>query len=149
MSIKNTASAQWQGDLKSGQGTVSTGNGGLNNLPYSFKTRFEGEKGANPEELIGAAHSACFSMALSAELGKAGITADKIETKATVTLDKVGDGFSITASHLDVAITAPGSDQAAIQAAAESAEKNCPISKVLNATVTMSATINGAQAKAA
>lgn len=149
MSIQNTASAQWAGDLKSGNGTVSTGNGGLNNLPYSFKTRFEGEKGANPEELIGAAHSACFSMALSAELGKAGITADKIETKCTVTLEKDDAGFSVTKSHLDLAVTAPSADNAAIEAAAQAAKKGCPISKLLNAEITLNATYNGAQAKAA
>lgn len=149
MAINNTASAVWQGDLKSGKGTVSTGNGGLNNLPYSFKTRFEGEKGSNPEELIGAAHAGCFSMALSAELGKAGITADKIETKCTVTLDKVGEGFAVTKSHLDVSISAPGADNAALEKAANDAKKGCPISKLLNAEVTMAATYNGAQAKAA
>ncbi len=149
MSIQNTASAQWEGDLKSGKGTVSTGNGGLNNLPYSFKTRFEGEKGANPEELIGAAHSACFSMALSAELGKAGITADKIETKCTVTLEKDDSGFSVTKSHLDLAVTAPSADNAALEAAAQAAKKGCPISKLLNADITLNATYNGAQAKAA
>lgn len=149
MAINNTASAQWQGDLKTGKGTVSTGNGGVSNLPYSFKTRFEGEKGANPEELIGAAHSACFSMALSAELGKAGITADKIETKCTVTLDKVGDGFAVTKSHLDLAVTAPGADNAAIEKAANDAKAGCPISKLLKAEITLNATYNGAQAKAA
>lgn len=149
MSIQNTASAQWEGDLKSGKGTVSTGNGGLSNLPYSFKTRFEGEKGANPEELIGAAHSACFSMALSAELGKAGITADKIETKCTVTLEKDDAGFSVTKSHLDLAVTAPNADNAALEAAAQAAKKGCPISKLLKAEITLNATYNGAQAKAA
>ncbi len=149
MSIQNSASAVWEGDLKSGKGRISTKSNALKDLPYGFNTRFEGAPGSNPEELIGAAHAGCFSMALSAELGKAGITADKIETKATVTLEKVGEGFSVTGSHLDVAITAPGGDQSAIQAAAESAEKNCPISKLLNAKVTMTATINGSQAKAA
>ncbi len=149
MSITNTASAQWQGDLKTGKGTISTGNGGLNNLPYGFKTRFEGEKGSNPEELIGAAHASCFSMALSAELGKAGITADKIETKCTVTLEKVGEGFAVTKSHLDLAVTAPGADQTALEKAANDAKKGCPISKLLNAEITLNATYNGAQAKAA
>lgn len=149
MSIQNTSSAVWQGDLKSGNGTVSTGNGGLSNLPYSFKTRFEGEKGTNPEELIGAAHAGCFSMALSAELGKAGITADKIETKATITLEKDDAGFAVTKSHLTLAVTAPDADNAALESAALAAKKGCPISKLLNAEITLEATYNGAQAKAA
>lgn len=149
MAINNTATAQWQGDLKSGTGTVSTGNGGLSNAPYSFKTRFEGEKGLNPEELIGVAHAGCFSMALSAELGKVGITADKIETKCTVTLEKEGEGFAVTKSHLDLAITAPDADQAALEKAANDAKAGCPISKLLKAEITLNATYNGAQAKAA
>src|SRR3954466_5779781 len=100
--MKHKASAIWTGSLKEGSGTLSTGSAALSAKPYSFRTRFEGEPGTNPEELIGAAHAGCFSMAFSMILGLAGFTPDKIETEATVTLEKVGDGFGITASHLDV-----------------------------------------------
>jgi len=111
----------------------------LNNAPYGFKSRFENGKGTNPEELLGAAHAGCFSMALSLILGEAGMTAEKIETQAAVTLEKVGDGFSITSSHLDVTAKIPGADPAKFQAAAEKAKAGCPLSKVLNAKITMNA----------
>src|SRR5438552_5113728 len=127
--MKRKASAEWQGGLKDGKGTVSTDSGVLANTPYNFSKRFEDEKGTNPEELIGAAHASCFAMATSAELGKAGITAQSIAATATVTLEKVGDAFSVTTSHLDVTIKAPGADRAKVQAAADAAKAGCPISK--------------------
>ncbi|HSJ01022.1 MAG: OsmC family protein [Verrucomicrobium sp.] len=137
--MKRKASATWSGGLKDGKGTVSTESGILSSTPYSFTTRFEGEKGTNPEELIGAAHASCFSMALSMILGMAGLTAEKIETSATITLEQVSGGFSVTASHLDVTVTIPGADKAKFEEAAETAKANCPISKLLNAKITMDA----------
>lgn len=149
MKINKFASAQWQGGLKEGKGTISTESGALKDTPYGFNTRFEDQAGSNPEELIASAHAGCFSMALSNELGQAGITADKIDTKCTITLEKNDDGFAVTRSHLALSVTAPGADEAAMQAAAESAKKNCPISKLLNAEITLDASFNGVQAKAA
>ncbi|MDB6150293.1 MAG: OsmC family peroxiredoxin [Chthoniobacter sp.] len=137
--MKQKASAVWQGSLKEGAGTMSTGSGALVNKPYSFKTRFEGEQGTNPEELIGAAHAGCFSMAFSMILGMAGFTPDKIETTATVTLEQKDGGFAVTASHLEVTASIPGIDQAAFEKAADDAKAGCPISKLLNATITMDA----------
>lgn len=137
--MKRKASAIWNGGLKDGKGVVSTESGILNATPYSFSTRFEGEKGTNPEELIGAAHAGCFSMALSMILGMAGMTAEKIETHATISLEQVAGGFAVTASHLDVTVTIPGADAAKFQEAAETAKANCPISKLLNAKITMDA----------
>jgi lipoyl-dependent peroxiredoxin len=137
--MKRKASAIWSGSLKDGKGTISTESGVLSTTPYSFRTRFEAEKGTNPEELIGAAHAGCFSMALSMILGMAGMTADKIETEATITLEQKDGGFAVTASHLDVKVTIPGADEAAFQQAAETAKANCPISKLLNAKITMDA----------
>jgi lipoyl-dependent peroxiredoxin len=133
------ASAIWKGGIKDGSGSISTETGVLNNAPYGFKSRFENGKGTNPEELLGAAHAGCFSMALSLFLGEAGMTAEQIETQAAVTLEKVGDGFSITSSHLDVTAKIPGADPAKFQAAAEKAKAGCPLSKVLNAKITMNA----------
>jgi osmotically inducible protein OsmC len=133
------ASAEWRGSLKEGKGTISSESGAIANLPYSFKTRFENEKGTNPEELIGAAHAGCFSMALSAQLGGAGITPESIRTTAAVTLEKVGEGFSVTAVHLDVQAKIPGGDRAAFEKAANEAKAGCPISKLLNAKITMEA----------
>jgi lipoyl-dependent peroxiredoxin len=133
------ASAEWNGGLKDGKGTVSTESGVLSNSPYSFSTRFENAKGTNPEELVAAAHAGCFSMALSAELGKAGITPESIRTTAAVTLEKVGDGFSVTSSQLEVNARIPGGDRAAFQKAADAAKAGCPISKLLNAKITMNA----------
>lgn len=133
------ASAEWRGNLKEGTGTISGESGAIANLPYSFKTRFENEKGTNPEELIGAAHAGCFSMALSAQLGVAGITPQSIRTTAAVTLEKVGEGFSVTAVHLDVVAKIPGADRAAFEKAANEAKAGCPISKLLNAKISMDA----------
>jgi osmotically inducible protein OsmC len=135
------ASAIWKGGIKDGGGTISTETGVLNNAPYGFKSRFENGKGTNPEELIGAAHAGCFSMALSLILGEAGLTAEKIETHAAVTLEKVADGFAITASHLDVTAKIPGADNAKFQELAGKAKAGCPVSKVLNAKITMNATL--------
>jgi osmotically inducible protein OsmC len=140
--MKRSASAVWRGGLKDGKGTVSTESGAISSTPYNFRMRFENEKGTNPEELVAAAHAACFSMALSAQLGNAGMTADSIETTATVTLEKVGEGFSVTSSHLKTAVKIPGADKAKFQTAADNAKSGCPISKLLNATITLDATLN-------
>jgi len=137
------ASAEWRGSLKEGRGTISGESGAISNLPYSFQTRFENEKGTNPEELIGAAHAGCFSMALSAELGRVGITPESIRTTAAVTLDKVEAGFAVTAVQLDVAAKIPGADPAAFEKAANDAKAGCPISKLLNAKITMNARLEG------
>lgn len=137
--MKHKASAQWQGSLKEGSGILSTGSGALVAKPYSFKTRFEGEQGTNPEELIGAAHAGCFSMAFSMILGMAGFTPEKIATTATVSLEPKDGGFAITASHLDVVASIPGIDDATFQDLAGKAKAGCPVSKVLNAEITMDA----------
>ena len=137
--MKSKASAHWQGDLKTGQGKLSSNSGVLKDTPYSFKTRFEGAPGTNPEELIGAAHAGCFSMALSMILGDAGLTADSIDTEATVTLEEKDGGFAITKIHLDVNARIPGADDAAFQDAADKAKAGCPVSKVLNAEISMNA----------
>ncbi len=135
--MKRTASAQWTGGLKDGKGTISTQSGVLKNSPYGFNTRFEEQPGTNPEELIAAAHAGCFSMALSGQLGEAGMKAERIATTAAVTLEKVGDGFSITAVHLDLVAKIPGADPAAFETAANNAKAGCPVSKVLNAKITL------------
>ena len=137
--MKRKASAQWSGGLKDGKGTISSESGVLSNTQYSFSTRFENGKGTNPEELIAAAHAGCFTMALSAQLEGAGIKADNLATTATVTLEKVGDGFSITAVHLDVVAKIPGNPQQAFDTAAANAKAGCPVSKVLNAKITLDA----------
>ena len=141
--MKRKGSAVWKGGLKEGKGTVSTDSGVLSNTQYSFSTRFEDGKGTNPEELIAAAHAGCFSMALSAQLGNAGMTAEQIQTTATVSLDKTDGGFAITAIHLDVRAKIPGADKQAFETAANDAKAGCPVSKVLNATITMDATLEG------
>ena len=133
------ASAIWKGGLQDGTGAISTETGVLNNAPFGFKSRFENGKGTNPEELLGAAHAGCFSMALSLMLGQAGMTAEKIETQAAITLEKVGDGFAITSSHLEVTAKIPGADPAKFQDAANKAKAGCPLSKVMNAKITMNA----------
>lgn len=140
--MKRKGSAVWTGDLKAGKGAISTESGALANVPYGFNTRFGDEKGTNPEELIGAAHASCFSMALSNELSKAGIANPRIETTAAVEIKQQDGGFTITSSHLTVKITAKGADKAAAQKAAETAEKNCPVSKLLKADISMDATID-------
>ena len=137
--MKRKASAEWQGDLKGGKGRISTDSTVLSNTAYSFSTRFENEKGTNPEELVAAAHAGCFSMALSAELGKANLKPDSIRTTATVTLDKLDSGWTVTESHLEVAAKVPGASQEAFMAAARAAETGCPISKLLKAKITMDA----------
>lgn len=139
MAIKKTASAVWKGDLKTGKGEISTQSGALSAQPYGFNTRFEDKAGTNPEELIGAAHAGCFSMALSMILGESNLTADSIETKAEVTLEKGDAGFSITAIHLTTVARIPGADAAAFEAAANKAKAGCPVSKVLSATITLDA----------
>jgi osmotically inducible protein OsmC len=135
--MKRTATAVWTGDLKSGAGHISTQTGVLKDTQYSFLSRFENGIGTNPEELIAAAHAGCFSMALSAELGKAGIKPDRIETTAAVTLDKVETGFAITQINLSVAVSSPGADPATLEAAAGRAKSGCPVSKALNTRVLM------------
>jgi len=137
--MKRKASAHWQGNLKDGKGTISTDSGVLSDTQYSFNTRFAEGKGTNPEELIAAAHAGCFSMALSNELGKAGFTADSIKTSAAVTLDQTASGFAITAVHLDVVARVPGSSAEQFEAAANAAKAGCPVSKVLNAAISMDA----------
>lgn len=137
--MKRNASAIWQGGIKDGGGSISTQSGVLESVPYGFSTRFEDEPGTNPEELLGAAHAGCFSMALSLMLGEAGITPERIHTEAAVNLRKAGDGFEINAVHLDVEVSAPGADEAKFKRVAEQAKANCPVSKVLNADITMEA----------
>jgi osmotically inducible protein OsmC len=137
--MKRSASAVWKGGLKDGRGTVSSSSGAVSNVPYNFSMRFENEKGTNPEELIAAAHAACFSMALSLFLGNAGMTADSIDTTATVTLEKVGDAFTVTASHLDTTVRIPNADKTKFQEAAEGAKAGCPISRLLNTKITLDA----------
>lgn len=139
--MKRTGSAVWKGDLRSGTGTISTESGVLANAPYGFNTRFENGTGTNPEELIGAAHASCFSMAFSMVLGQAQLTPEEIETKAAVSLEKQGDGFAITKIHLTVNARVPGADEAAFQQAAQTAKENCPVSKLLKAEITMDATL--------
>lgn len=137
--MKRKASAVWQGGLKDGRGTISTDSGVLSNTQYSFSTRFEDGIGTNPEELIGAAHAGCFSMALSGQLGNAGLVAESINTTATVTMEKTDAGFTITEVHLDVTVRIPGASQEAFETAANNAKAGCPISRLLNAKITMDA----------
>lgn len=137
--MKRTANAQWRGDLKSGSGTISSASGVLAATPYSFHTRFEEGKGTNPEELLAAAHAGCFSMALSAQLAQAGLTADSIETTCTITFEKQPDGFAITASHLETRAKVPGASAEAFDAAAQTAKSGCPVSKLYKANITLSA----------
>lgn len=137
--MKRSGSAVWRGGLKDGKGTVSTESGLLSGAPYTFGMRFESQKGTNPEELIAAAHAACFSMALSLFLGNEGMTAESIDTRATVSLDEVGGGFAVTASHLETKVKIKDADKAKFEKAAEGAKSNCPISKLLNARITLDA----------
>jgi osmotically inducible protein OsmC len=139
--MQRTATAQWKGGLRDGKGSISTASGVLSNTQYSFGTRFENGPGTNPEELIAAAHAGCFSMALSAELGKANITPQSIDTKCTVTLEKTDAGFTVTASQLDVKVKIPGGNKAAFDKAAADAEAGCPISRLLKAKITMNASL--------
>jgi osmotically inducible protein OsmC len=139
--MNRKASAQWQGDLKTGKGTISTESGVLQETPYSFATRFEGSKGTNPEELAAAAHAGCFTMALSAELGKANLVPASLRTTCTVTLDKGEGGFSVTESHLQVVAKIPGATEEAFRKAATTAETGCPISKLFKTKITLDATL--------
>jgi osmotically inducible protein OsmC len=135
--MKRTASAQWRGDLKSGKGTVSTASGVLQNSQYSFQTRFEEGKGTNPEELLAAAHAGCFSMALSAQLAAAGLTAETIETTCAISLEKQPDGFAITESHLDLKARVPGASKEAFDTAVQNAKTGCPVSKLYKTNITL------------
>lgn len=134
-----SGSAKWQGGIKDGKGAISTKSGALSDYPYGFASRFEGKPGSNPEELIGAAHAACFTMALSLILGEAKLTAEQMETKADVTLEKQGDGFAIPAIHLTLTAKIPGADDATFQDCAAKAKAGCPVSKLLNTKITLDA----------
>jgi len=140
--MQRRATAIWEGGLKDGKGRLTTESRALADTPYSFGMRFEGAPGTNPEELLGAAHAGCFSMALSAQLGEAGIRPERIETKCTITFEKLEGGFTITRSHLDVAVRAPGADRAKFEAAAQNAKAGCPLSKVLKADVSLEARLD-------
>ncbi len=137
--MKRKASAVWEGGLKDGKGTISTDSGVLSDTQYSFGTRFEQGKGTNPEELIAAAHAGCFAMALTAQLGEAGLRAERLQVSATVSLEKLDTGWSVTESHLDLTARIPGADQAAFDKAANNAKAGCPISKLLKANITLDA----------
>jgi osmotically inducible protein OsmC len=139
--MKRTASATWHGTLTEGRGVLDTGSGVLSDTPYSFATRFEDERGTNPEELLGAAHAGCFSMALSMILAEKGIEAERIDTQAEVSLEQVDDGFAITKVHLTTRVEAPDADPDTFEAAANDAKAGCPVSKVLNADITLEATL--------
>jgi len=141
--MQRKASAVWKGGLKDGKGAVSADSGVLSSTPYSFVTRFENTPGTNPEELIAAAHAACFSMALSAQLGAANLTPASINTTATLSLEKLESGWAITTVHLDVVGRVPNADEAAFQKAADAAKSGCPVSKVLNAKISMTAKLEG------
>ncbi|CAM6785877.1 MULTISPECIES: OsmC family protein [Enterobacter] len=142
MTIHKHGSAHWSGDIKRGKGTVSTESGVLNQQPYGFNTRFEGEKGTNPEELIGAAHAACFSMALSLMLGEAGYTADSIDTTADVSLDKIDGGFAITKVALNSKVTVPGIAPQQFDGIIQKAKAGCPVSQLLKAEITLDYKLN-------
>jgi osmotically inducible protein OsmC len=137
--MKRTAQAKWQGDLKSGTGTISTASGTLASTPYSFHTRFEEGKGTNPEELLAAAHAGCFTMALSAQLGQAGLKADSLETSCSITLEQKEGGFAITGSHLELKAKVPGATREAFDKATQAAKSGCPVSKLYNTTITLNA----------
>lgn len=139
--MKRKASASWSGGLRSGKGTVDSGSGVLKASPYGFGTRFEDNPGTNPEELIAAAHASCYSMALSAALEGAGFIADELTTEAEITLEKIGDAWTITKSELKLSAKVPGIEEDQFQGIAEEAKKNCPVSKVLNAEITLEATL--------
>jgi len=139
--MKRTASAVWQGNLKQGKGSISTASTVLSNTQYSFSTRFENGVGTNPEELLAAAHAGCFAMALSAQLGEAGLTADRLEVTATISLEKTESGFAITESHLDLKAKIPGAEPAAFEKATGNAKAGCPVSKLFNTKITLSAAL--------
>ncbi|WP_041522584.1 OsmC family protein [Gilvimarinus agarilyticus] len=135
--MQKYATAHWQGGLKDGNGHISTESGALKDQPYGFNTRFEDKPGSNPEELLGAAHAGCFSMALSGQLAEAGLVAKSIDTKATVLLEKDGEGFAIPEIQLEVKANIPDADKAAFEKAANAAKEGCPLSKVINAKIVM------------
>jgi osmotically inducible protein OsmC len=139
--VKTHGSAVWHGGIKDGKGAISTKSGALKDYPYGFGSRFEGKPGTSPEELIGAAHAGCFTMALSLILGEAKLTAERMETTAEVTLEKVAEGFAITAVHLSLKAKVPGADEAKFQELAGKAKAGCPVSKVLNAKITLDAAL--------
>ena len=139
MKIDHFGSAVWSGGLKDGKGTISTESGALDEQPYGFAARFEGVRGTNPEELLGAAHAGCFTMALSLVLGEAKLVAERMDTQATVTLEKQGDGFAITHVHLTLKAKIPGADQATFDKCANTAKTNCPVSKLFKAEITLDA----------
>jgi osmotically inducible protein OsmC len=141
MAINRRASAVWQGGLKDGKGAISTASGALKSYPYGFASRFEGTPGTNPEELLGAAHAGCFTMALSLILNEAGLTAERMETTAEVTLAQVDGGYAITAVHLTLTAKVPGTDRATFQELAAKAKAGCPVSKVLKADISLDATL--------
>lgn len=143
MKINRRGSAVWQGGLKDGKGAISTESGALKDHPYGFAARFEGKAGTNPEELLGAAHAGCFTMALSLMLGEAGLTADRMETSAKVTLEQDDAGFTITAVALTLTAKIPGADQAKFQELANKAKAGCPVSKLFKADITLDATLEG------
>jgi osmotically inducible protein OsmC len=139
--MKRSAQAQWRGDLKSGKGQISTESGTFKDQQYSFGTRFENGPGTNPEELLAAAHAGCFSMALSAQLAQAGLTAELIETRCIITLDKVEGGFGITESHLELKARVPGAQRDAFDQAVEAAKTGCPVSKLFNTKISLESTL--------
>jgi osmotically inducible protein OsmC len=139
--MKRTANAEWHGDLKSGKGAISTASTVLSKTPYSFSTRFEDGKGTNPEELLAAAHAGCFTMAVSAQLAGAGLTADSLETTCTITLEKLPDGFAITESHLDMKAKVPGASQTAFDTAVQNAKAGCPVSKLFKTNITLTSAL--------
>lgn len=137
--MKRTANAHWRGDLKSGQGDLSTASGVLSSTPYSFHSRFEDGKGTNPEELLAAAHAGCFTMALSAQLAQANLTAESLETTCSINLEKQPDGFAITESHLELTAKVPGATQEAFDRAVQAAKSGCPVSKLYKTNITLTA----------
>jgi osmotically inducible protein OsmC len=141
MKINRSASAAWAGGLKDGKGSITTESGALSAYPYGFASRFEGKKGTNPEELLGAAHAGCFTMALSLILGEAKFTAEQMDTSAKVTLEQVDGGFAITAVHLTLQAKIPGIDQATFEELTAKAKAGCPVSKVLKANITLDASL--------
>jgi lipoyl-dependent peroxiredoxin len=140
--MQRKASAVWQGDLRTGKGSISTDSGTLSNTQYSFSARFENGVGTNPEELLAAAHAGCFTMALSSQLANRGMVAQKLETTCTISLEKVGDGFSITKSHLDLVARIPGADKAKFDEATKAAETGCPVSKLFKAEISVNARLD-------
>jgi osmotically inducible protein OsmC len=141
--MKRTASAHWNGDLKSGKGAISTESGVMDKTQYSFSTRFESGKGTNPEELLAAAHAGCFTMAVSAQLAAAGLTADSLDTTCAITLEKLSDGFTITESHLELKARVPGASKEQFDTAVNNAKTGCPVSKLYKTNITLNATLEG------